>query len=167
MKIIEITVDDSNEDSQLRSISNEYDYAIVTRVGHSFLNKESFVNELENKKFFIIGHILDREPISGYYELHVQCYVIHLPTYREIGSPNIGQQKFHAPHAQISPRRSDENYHDDYTPWWVEPGTRKRNYEHKAHGWNILSIAFEKNLPVLVFNSIMRNAKEFNYEINR
>jgi len=167
MKLIEITVNDHNEDNQLRAIPVEYEYAIVTRAGHSFLDKELFIKELENKRFFIIGHVLDRELVKGYYELHVQCYVIHLPTYRELGCPSIGQQQFHAPHIQVSPKRSDENYHDDYTPWWVESGTSKRQYEHKAHGWNVLSIAFEKKLPVLVFNSAMRKTKEFNYEINR
>lgn len=167
MKIIEITVDDNNEDFALKSLADTYDYAIVTRIGHKFKDKDLFLKELFKKNFFIIGHILDREYIRGYYEIHTQCYVIHLPTYKELGCPTIGQQQFHSPHAQISPNRSDENYHDDYTPWWVESGTEKKYYEHKAHGWNILSRAFENKLPVLVFNSDMRRSKEFNYESNR
>lgn len=167
MNITEIVVDDSNEDTYLQSIVDEYEFAIVTRNGHSFLDKEKFINELKDKNFFIIGHVLDRELLSGYYELHPQCYVIHLPTYKKLGCPSIGQQSLHGRHLQVSPIRSDENYHDDYTPWWVHPGKHERLYEHKAHGWNILSIAFANNLPVLVFNSSMRNTKEFNYETNR
>lgn len=167
MNIIEIIVDDLNEDEYLRSIANEYEYAIVTRAGHSFVDKEKFLDELKDKKFFIIGHVLDREPINAYYELHRQCYVIHLPTYKKLGYPSIGQQRFHAPHTQISPLRSDENFHDDYTPWWIQPGTKERDYEHKAHGWNILSLALKENLPVLIFNGIMRNTKRFDYEVDR
>ncbi len=167
MKITEIVVDDSNEDVYLQSVANDFDYAIVTRPGHYFLDKEKFINQLKDKNFFLIGHVLDREDISGYYELHSQCYVIHLPTYKLLGCPAVGQQQLHSPHSQVSPKRSDENYHDDYTPWWVESGTVTKQYKHKAHGWNILSVAFDKKLPVLVFDSVMRNAKGFNYEINR
>lgn len=166
MKIIDILVTDQTEDSSLREIAKDYDYAIVYRNGHKFIDRNTFVSEISSKKFFIAGHVLDREPLKAYYELHIQCYVIHLPTYLNLNCPEIGQQEFHSPHIQISPNRSDENYHDDYTPWWVEPGTRERQYEHKAHGWNILRIAFDKKLPVLVFNSVMRNAKKFNYETN-
>lgn len=167
MKIIDILVTDADEDQCLRSVDDSYEYAVVYREGHKFLDRERFLKELDNKNFFIFGHILDREGISGYYELHKQCYVIHIPTYKRLGCPAVGQQSFHDAHTQISPCRSDENYHDDYTPWWVQPGKIKRDYMHKAHGWNILSIAFENNLPVLVFNSTMRNAKEFNYEAYR
>lgn len=167
MKTVEILVNTDNEDDSLQSVVNDYDYAIVTREGHKFTDKDIFLKELAKEKFFIAGHILDREPIQGYYELHVQCYVIHLPRYKSLGCPKIGQQEFHSPHVQTSPIRSVENYHDDYTPLWVKEGTEEKFYEHKAHGWNILSTAFKNKLPVLVFNKIMRDSKEFNYEINR
>ena len=166
MKTIDILVNDSTEDSQLQLVVEEYDYAIVYRKGHEFLDRDKFVEEISKHNFFIMGHILDRENINAYYELHTQCYVIKLKFYKEIGCPVIGQQAFHSPHQQPSPERSDENYHDDYTPWWVRPGTRIKHYEHKPHGWNILSIAFTHKLPVIVFNSILRKTKKFNYELN-
>lgn len=166
MKIIDIIVDDLNEDIHLQSVADEYDYAIVYRKGHEFIDRNLFVDEIKNHNFFIMGHILDREFMNAYYELHTQCYVINLRIYKTLGCPIVGQQVFHAPHQQLSPERSDENYHDDYTPWWVRPGHKTRQYEHKPHGWNILSIAFNHELPVIVFNSILRNTKKFNYEFN-
>jgi hypothetical protein len=166
MNIIDILVDDSNEDTYLKSVASQsYDYAIVYRVGHEFIDKQLFVEEINKDNFFIMGHILDRELLNAYYELHTQCYIINLNTYKELGCPAIGQQSFHASHRQIQPTRSNENYHDDFTPWWVRPGHIEKQYEHKPHGWNILSIAFKHNLPVLVFNSVLRRAKKFNYEL--
>lgn len=165
MKIVDILVDNLTEDSCLQlAAQQDYDYAIVYRDGHEFQNRDVFVEEMSKNKFFIIGHILDRSHINAYYELHVQCYVIDLAIYKALKCPIIGQQTFHSSHWQILPERSDENYHDDYTPWWVKTGHRTVQYEHKPHGWNILSTAFNNNLPVLVFNNTMRNAKKFNYE---
>lgn len=164
MKIIDILVSDATEDMCLQSAS-AYDYAIVYRDGHKFIDRDLFVAEINKDNFFIMGHILDREYIGAYYELHIQCYVINLNTYRKLGCPSIGQQEFHASHTQLQPNRSDENYHDDYTPWWVTPGQQLKQYKHKPHGWNILSIAFNNNLPVIVFNSALRKAKKFNYEL--
>ena len=166
MKIIDILVDDLNEDSQLRLVAEDHDYAIVYRKGHEFIDRVAFVNEIDRHNFFIMGHVLDRENMNAYYELHTQCYVINLKIYKAMDYPIIGQQAFHAPHQQLSPERSDENYHDDYTPWWVRPGKRTKHYTHKPHGWNILSIAFTHELPVIVFNSILRKTKKFNYEFN-
>jgi hypothetical protein len=166
MKIIDILVDDSTEDSQLRLVAEDYDYAIVYRRGHEFIDRVAFVNEIDKHNFFIMGHVLDRENMNAYYELHTQCYVINLKIYKSMDYPIIGQQAFHAPHQQLSPERSDENYHDDYTPWWVRPGKRTKHYTHKPHGWNILSIAFNHELPVIVFNSVLRKTKKFNYEFN-
>jgi len=164
MRIIDIIVDDSNEDTYLKSVAPDYDYAIVCRAGHEFINRQVFVEEIDKDNFFIMGHILDREMLNAYYELHTQCYIINLKTYKELGCPAIGRQSFHSSHKQIQPLRSDENYHDDYTPLWVHPGSHEKSYEHKPHGWNILSIAFKHSLPVLVFNNTLRTSKKFNYE---
>ena len=166
MKIIDILVNDLNEDSQLTLVAEEYDYAIVYRKGHEFVDRDVFVDEISKHVFFIMGHILDRESINAYYELHTQCYVINLQIYKAIGRPAIGQQLFHASHQQLSPKRSDENYHDNHTPQWVRPGDSVKYYEHKPHGWNILSTAFSNNLPVVIFNSTLRKAKKFNYELD-
>ena len=167
MKIIDILVDDSTEDCCLQlAADQDYDYAIVYRNGHEFIDRDLFVSEVVKTDFFIMGHILDREYINAYYELHVQCYVLNLKMYKQLGYPSVGQQEFHAQHMQIQPTRSDENYHDDYTPWWVRPGSRLKMYEHRPHGWSILSAALDNNLPVIVFNNVLRKAKKFNYELN-
>jgi hypothetical protein len=67
----------------------------------------------------------------------------------------------------LVPRRSLNNYHDNYTPKWVSAGDEIKEYNHQCHGWNILSIGFENNVPILVFNDIIRNNKKHYYPENQ
>jgi hypothetical protein len=167
--MIEIIVNDSNEDNMLSALSTtDITYAIVMRKGHKWIDKYKFIELVSSLgEFFIAGHVLDRTPHNAYYELHHQCYVINLKTYRRLRFPEIGQQTFNDIHQQFEPLRSKDNIHDDYTPLWVNPGAELKTYSHKAHGWNILSTAFRHDLPVLVFNNEVRLTKDFNYEANR
>jgi hypothetical protein len=59
--------------------------------------------------------------------------------------------------------RSELNYHDSHTPIWVALGNVQRNYKHKAHGWNILSVAFSNAKHVQVFTSYIRDSKKHYY----
>ncbi len=155
-----------SEDYVLQAASdNGFKYAVVYSTGTEFINGDDFFNSLTSlitTEFFIAGHILDRG--DAYYELHHQCYVINLETYKLLGYPQIGQQQLGSKHIQQVPNRSKENIHDDYTPVWVKPGSHINDeYQHKAHGWNILSIAFTNNYKILVFNDTLRNSKKHYY----
>jgi hypothetical protein len=76
-----------------------------------------------------------------------------------IGQPVIGKQELGSQHVQVAPYRTTNNYHDDYTPREIVPGTILTDYQHMCHGWNILSKAFDNNLPVVVFDDSVRNNK--------
>jgi hypothetical protein len=154
-----------DEDKLLEHVSNkEYTHAVIISPGTEFINGFNFFNALDvavQQDFFVLGHVLDRG--DAYYELHHQCYVINLQRYKNLGNPCIGQQELGAIHTQEEPNRSDDNYHDYYTPKSVNRGWGERTYKHKCHGWNILSIAFEKDLPVVVFDEGIRNNKKHLY----
>jgi len=153
-----------SEEALLRESASKYKHAVVISTGTEFLNGDNFFKAIEKATFqdyFIQGHVADRK--DGYYELHDQCYLINLSIYKKLGYPSIGSFSYYDSHEQIEPHRSDENIHDDYTPVWIKPGSSRRRYEHKWHGWNILSIALDNNLPVIVFNEDIRNNKKFYY----
>jgi hypothetical protein len=83
-----------DEDELLRTVSIDYEYAIVVASGTSFtLSDKLFplIEDLLNKDFFIAGHILDRG--AEYPELHHQFYVINLVEYRKCHCPIIGPGK--------------------------------------------------------------------------
>lgn len=155
-----------DEDTMLREAAKEYTHAVVLSTGTEFINGDAFFQEVVKevygpKDFFIWGHIPDRD--DGYYELHEQCYIINLKTYKELGCPVVGKFEYYSPHTQIAPRRSDENIHDDYTPIWVVYGDTEKKYKHKWHGWNILSVAFANKKFVKPFADRFRNNKRYYY----
>ena len=154
-----------NEDALLNHVTKlNYKWAVVFSTGTEFINGYDFFNYIKHiisTDVFIAGHILDRG--NAYYELHEQCYLINLDIYRTLGCPIIGKQELGSKHRQDVPWRSAENIHDDYTPKWVSGGDDSKLYDHKCHGWNILSLAFEHDYPVAVFDEDVRNSKKHYY----
>lgn len=155
-----------DEDAMLREAAKDYTHAVVLSTGTEFINGDEFFNEVElevysDRDFFLIGHIPDRD--DGYYELHDQCYIINLETYKELGEPIVGEFAYYSEHTQIEPRRSSENIHDDYTPIWVTGGDTPRKYKHKWHGWNIISVALANKKHVKVIMDRFRNNKMYYY----
>jgi len=154
-------------ESLLKHCINKYDYCVVISPGTEFVNGGSFFIELEkrlDKDFFIMGHILDRN--EAYYELHHQCYVVNLKYYKQYNCPIIGKQQLGVNHRKTKPWRSHDNIHDDYTPLWVSGGEDETDYSHKMHGHNILSIAFDNDIPVIVFDENLRENKKHYYPEN-
>ena len=151
----------ADEDLLLTTASNtNADHAVMLATGTEFINSYDWFDDVENlckEDFFIAGHILDRGEF--YYELHDQCYVVNLKTFKQLGSPTVGKVSFFETHQQTMPTRSDENIHDQYTPVWISSGTESKEYAHKAHGWNLISIALKNNLTVKVFNDGLRSNK--------
>jgi hypothetical protein len=83
-----------------------------------------------------------------------------------LNCPEVGKQELGVQHTQDIPWRSPENWHDDHTPKTISGGDQVKQYNHKCHGWNILKVAFEKDLPVLVFDESIRNNKKHFYPEN-
>ena len=161
-------VQGQDEDSLLRHVSEDYEYAVVFTTGTEFINGSKFFDELTElvkTDFFIAGHVLDRG--DAYYELHHQCYIVNLNNYRDYNFPEIGKQELGSAHVKTIPNRSKENYHDNYTPTWVRHGDKLNNYKHKCHGWNIISEALKRERPVLVFADSIRDNKKHFYPENQ
>jgi hypothetical protein len=157
-----------SEDIILREASKKFNHAVVFTTGTEFINGLSFfqlVEEFIKTDYFIAGHILDRK--EAYYELHHQCYIINLEIYKNLNYPKIGKQNLGESHEQIVPNRSLINHHDDYTPISVSNGKELKKYHHKCHGWNILSLAFSQNLPIIIFNDDFRKNKKYYYPENQ
>lgn len=141
-----------------------YRYCVIISPGTEFINGSDFFNFLKaaiDKDFFIMGHVLDRK--DAYYELHHQCFVVNLEEYKKLNRPTVGKQTLGEQHQQVEPMRSMENIHDDYTPLYVSQGNREKIYQHKCHGWNIISQALKNNKSIIVFNNDLRNSKKHHY----
>ena len=155
----------TNEDWLLEAAS-DYNYAVVMSPGTEYINGDTFFKALEDlvtTDFFIAGHVLDRTMHDAYYELHHQCYVVNMAVYKAYKSPTVGAFEKDVQHTQLEPTRSLSNIHDDYTPKFVSKGLHKQQYSNRCHGWNFLRLAFENNLPVVVFDDNIRNNKKHYY----
>lgn len=154
------------EDALLRHACNKgHKWAVVFSTGTEFINGAAFFDAVQSmikKDFFIAGHVLDRS--DAYYELHHQCYIINLEKYKELDRPVVGEQELGSKHEQYIPKRSNNNIHDDYTPLTVSYVNYTRaEYQHRCHGWNILSKAFDNKETVLIFNETIRSNKKHFY----
>jgi hypothetical protein len=158
-----------NEEQALaHAIQQGHKYALVFSTGTEFINGRSFFNEIEKliqTDFYVYGHILDRG--DAYYELHNQCYLLNLERYQELGCPEIGQCELGTSHSQITPDRSTENFHDTYTPLWIKPGNSIRTYNHKLHGWNLVSAIMSAGGTISAFGDNIRNNKKHYYPENQ
>lgn len=152
-----------SEDATLAKVVDNYDYAVVFSADTEFQGGAFFkhLHKLIEQDFYIAGHILDRK--EGYYELHEQCYVINLIKHKELELPPIGEMKRNAEHFTPEPIRSEENFHDDHTPLWVKPGDELKKYQHKWHGWNIISTALHNKENIIVFDEEIRSSKKCYY----
>lgn len=158
-----------SEDSALSTVTDlGYKFAVVFSTGTEFINGDDFfteINKLLDTDFYIYGHILDRG--DAYYELHHQCYLINLDRYRLLGCPEVGQTKLGDQHEQYIPDRCLENIHDDYTPLHISPGNTKKNYNHKLHGWNIISKVLNNGGTIYAFDDKTRSSKKHYYPENQ
>lgn len=152
-----------SSDTTLSKTADKYDYAVVFNPDTEFQGGAFFkhLQKLIEQDFYIAGHILDRK--EGYYELHPQCYVINLKKHKELEMPSIGEMQRDAEHFTSEPIRSEENFHDDYTPLWVKPGTELKTYKHKWHGWNIIRVALDNKENIIVFDEDIRSSKKCYY----
>jgi hypothetical protein len=155
-----------DEDAMIKHAAHlNYDFALVLSTGTEFINGGMFfdaLSELVKKDFVVAGHILDRG--DAYYELHSQCYVINLAKYKILNYPRIGKMELGSNHTQYVPLRSGDNIHDNYTPTYIQSNNHdKKKYQHKCHGWNILSAALNNNEVVLVFEASARDNKKHFY----
>jgi hypothetical protein len=159
-----------NNEDELLQLANRYDYAVVMSPGTEIINGVAFfeaIEELVKRDFFIAGHVLDRTMHNAYYELHHQCYVVNMAVYNAYKGPTVGSFQKDVQHTQLQPQRSTSNIHNDYTPHFVNTGFIEVTYKHKCHGWNLLKIAFENELPVVVFDDSIRNNKIHYYPESR
>jgi hypothetical protein len=162
---------DADEDKLLVSASAEgYTHAVVIATGMSLgLSDRLFpaIEKICEQDFFIAGHILDRNENSywknGYYELHHQFYIVRLADYDELGCPFIGEQE-NISHTQVEPLRSIEcKYNDHEVAEWIKPGTVKKQYDMKCHGWNIISVALQQDKKLIDLGDAIRTNKKYLY----
>ena len=73
--------------------------------------------EWKDRRWLVAGHILNHENRGRYPYWHHQCIVINIRAYAEADFPNLNKYLEKRP----AFKASEENFHDDYTPYYLKP----------------------------------------------
>tara|TARA_B100000424_G_scaffold82247_1_gene61607 strand:- start:660 stop:2111 length:1452 start_codon:yes stop_codon:yes gene_type:complete len=144
-------------------------FFVINSVGTFLANEFAFIDQiilfLQNTKhedITIVGHILDKK--ENFYELHHQTIIINLDWWRKANKPKFGQENDKNKDCLLVDR-SVENWHDDYTPLWIQKN--KKNvlvkYNNLRFGWNIINEALKENKKIYSFNKVIRESKKYLY----
>jgi len=144
---------------------NNLRYVMIANIGNNLSKRYNFLQELtewlkNNENFTLVGHILDKN--DKFYELHHQFFMVNVTWWKEAGRPKIGQEEFNMAWQTTEPIRSDQNWHDAYTPHWIEKGNNICSYTGRRFGWNLIQTALEYG-KVHSFNERQRDSKYYLY----
>ncbi len=118
------------------------------------------ISTMRSVNSFLAGHILDFK--NQLPELHEQMTILDLT--QDIG-PKLGQ--FQIPSSFYNfrgYRRSKENFHDNYTPHWIE-GVPEDDSILGKPGWgtDLISKSLKDGFRVLALNEDLRSTKHYSY----
>lgn len=149
-------------DAIVYAVDNNYEHLIISYPGND-LEKNGRLNhaldEFITEDDFIVGHLLDRD--DSYYELHEQLIYINTVKWTQLGKPNFGEWGETCEYT--IPERSAQNHHDDYTPYWIKPGTEKKTYTKCRSFHNLISAGLEAGYTIRSFNREVRDSKTYIY----
>jgi hypothetical protein len=159
-----IECDDYNDG--LSQITDEYDFVLLISSGNRFYNTkyfmESIINEFnDDPKLCIMGHILDRK--NEWYEIHQQFVVIRVPQWISSQRPSYGYEG-HNLASVIGVERSEENFHDDYTPTWVRgTGSFSKSLTYLKDGWSLMNGVLMGGYSIKPLPTHIRRMKSYCY----
>lgn len=152
----------SNIESLLSSIFDKgYQFAIVIKIGNEVTGlfghlQKYFSEHYQGEK--VIGHVLDRG--DQYYEIHPQFFIIDVQWWDSVGRPRF--ECWDASADFVEPVRSEENFHDEYTPVWIKSGTDIRTYNNLKRGAHWINLALQDG-GVGIIPKHLRNVKTYFY----
>ena len=146
------------------AVNQNFDYCVVMSAGLQIKNLQFHValeEFIDENSFGVAGHPLWKKDTS-WLELHPQFFIVNLKAYKNVDCPEFGDWS-NEEHILPILERSEENFHDDYTPLWV-----KATGEHDMHlgacqGWKLLSAMFDGGYAVITLTEKVRLSKFYIY----
>lgn len=107
-----------------------------------------------------VGHVLDKD--SLYYEIHPQLMLVDVNWFCDTLTEFA--QRFRGRDIDfIEPIRSEDNFHDGYTPKWVKQGTETRTYHGTCWGWNVVKAGLETDTGIGIWPMKLRETYDYSY----
>lgn len=148
-----------NIDDTLDQVQTKY--AVVIQEGIFFfdhIDNNFLKSVIENiNDYVLIGHVLDKK--ERYYHLHQQQFILDVENWRSINKPSFNCQSG----SVINIERSQDNFHDDYTPTWIKQTQGSTSYNKLKFGGYVISELLKNDLKIRPFNTNERHVKKFVY----
>lgn len=144
-------------------------YSVNLALGGFFSGRTEFFAEImtwirANPDFYLIGHLLDRK--DRWYEIHEQSFAINMQVYRQLGCPQFGKEQVMTAEMPAV-ERSTENFHDDYTPFWLKPAAGSVAIHKAKPGHGLISAGIRAGHTLHAFPQVIRDSKYFFYPTTR
>lgn len=161
-KIFSTSIDDIM--TQADALAVDYVYIVASGHRNTIIDHLCVaVDHLKNTNHAALAHILQDDPDhdSQFYSLHHQCVLIDLNQWRQAGKPQWGTNTRVADCTLPAVARSQENFHDKYTPYWIAPSTNSaRKYSGiLREGWQLVKGIIESGQSIGNFPQEVRNKK--------
>jgi hypothetical protein len=165
----ELIIEGNNIDTMFKSINENVDYAYLVSYGYRSIDHclvQSLIKYAESNNYSVLGHILQDNPDNdekGFYSLHHQCFLLNVKHWIESGKPNFGSISNMDTILEIVDR-SEENFHDNYTPYWIKSKGTQRNYSGTVReGWDLINSMLKKGYSIGNIPIELRNLKQHIY----
>lgn len=117
------------------------------------------INDLDDPKF--IGHILDYG--NGSFYIHPQFFLIDAVWALANNVVTIEPEDTEIKWQGGVIERSDENFHDHYTPKYVKATSAESHFVGRGRGWNIVDKLCKTNSTMSPWHESVRSRKDFLY----
>jgi hypothetical protein len=138
-----------------------YEYVVVSALGN-FLRlgsiNDDIIIDCQTNETPLSGHLLSR---YGYYSIDPQFFCLNLTVWDQVGRPNFDSDNNGSTFTSIQVVRSEENFHDDYTPYWLAPGEKQVEYSvgFREFGSLVVQRFLENGNKLINVNPTIRERK--------
>ena len=146
------------------ALDANYDYCVMQAAGCQIKNLSfhydilDFINETD---FGVAGHPLWK-PDGRWLELHHQFFIVNLKAWKDVERPEFGIWEREERMLPVV-ERSEENFHDDYTPLWVKATGKHAMQPGACQGWKLMAAMFDGGYTVSTLSEKMRLSKFYIY----
>ena len=151
-------------DAALNQYKDQYNHLLFLAAGIRIYDAEIIIdiaNEIElHPNYLAAAHILDWK--ENWFELHHQFILVNVKNWKQIGKPVFGNRKLGNDNLPVV-NRSEDNFHDDYTPLWISNSKQTSQQQHHFPGWNFIKEAFANDLEIINWNQSIRNKRTYYY----
>jgi hypothetical protein len=139
-----------------------YQWAFVNIAGHC-VDTPSIYNDIlqeaTSNNYPMMGHIVFRP--GTYPTVDAQFFLINLTVWQQVGSPPFEDEYQPFNFNSVTVERSQEDFHDDYTPYWIRPSEGVTNYTGPAKLFNsqVVRALLEAGYTINNLNQGIRDRK--------